>query len=194
MIRTDAAALRLAAVVESSDDAILSEDLDGTIESWNGSAARMFGYTVEEAIGKTVDLIIPDSERAAARRLTSKVHGGESLGHFQTYRKRRNGQLVPVSLSLSPIRSHDDEIIGVSTIARDITSQLVAERETQRLASIVDSSEDAIVSKDLNSIVKTWNKAAERMFGFTAEEAIGRSIRMIIPTERQGEEDTVLDH
>lgn len=193
MTRPDAAALRLAAVVESSDDAILSEDLDGIIDSWNRSAVELFGYSTSEAIGQSIELIIPDSERAAAKRLAAKVLAGESLGHFQTYRMRRNGRLVPVSLALSPIRSPDGGIIGISTIARDISGHLVFEREAMRLAAIVDSSEDAIVSKDLNSIVQTWNSAAERMFGYTAEEAIGRSIRLIIPADRQSEEDDVLD-
>lgn len=194
MTRPDTAALRLAAVVESSDDAILSEDLDGIIDSWNRSAAMMFGFSAEEAIGQSADIIIPESERATAKRLTAKVHGGEALGHFQTYRKKRNGQLVPVSLSVSPIRSPDGSIIGVSTIARDISTQLVIERDALRLAAIVESSDDAIVSKDLNSIIQTWNKAAESMFGWTAEEVVGRSIRIIIPPERQSEEDTVLDN
>ncbi len=194
MAHTDASALRLAAVVESSDDAILSEDLDRRIDSWNRSAAELFGYSAEEAIGQPIDIIIPDSERTAARDLSEQARRGENPDHFQGYRRKRNGQLVPMSLAISPIRDHDGRIVGVSTIARDISRQLVIEREAQRLAAIVDSSEDAIVSKDLNSIVQTWNRAAERMFGFTADEAVGRSIRIIIPAERQGEEDDVLDH
>ncbi|HEX6322155.1 MAG TPA: PAS domain S-box protein [Vicinamibacterales bacterium] len=194
MARPDAAALRLAAVVESSDDAIMSEDLNGIIDSWNRAATHLFGYTAGEAIGQPMDVIIPDSERHAAARLSARVRAGEPVGHFQTYRKRRDGRLLPVSLALSPIRSPEGHIAGVSTIARDISAQLVAERETMRLAAIVDSSDDAIVSKDLNSIIQTWNSAAERMFGYTPEEAVGRSIRIIIPPDRQSEEDHVLDH
>ena len=194
MNQLDAAALRLAAVIESSDDAILSEDANGIIDSWNRAASEMFGYTADEAIGQPIDIIIPDSERPAAARVTARVKAGEQVGHFQTYRKRRDGRLLPVSMALSPIRAPEGHLAGVSTIARDITANLIAEREAMRLAAIVDSSEDAIVSKDLNSIVQTWNAAAQRMFGFTAEEAVGRSIRIIIPPERQSEEDHVLDH
>jgi PAS domain S-box-containing protein len=194
MASPDLAALRLAAVIESSDDAIFSEDRDGRIDSWNRSACKLFGYTAEEAIGQPIDIIVPDSERASAARLTQAILTGGTPDHFQGYRKRRSGELVPVSLAMSPIKAEDGRIIGVSTIARDIGKQLLVERDALRLAAIVDSSEDAIVSKDLNSIVQTWNKAAARMFGYSAEEAVGRSIRIIIPPERQGEEDDVLDH
>ena len=192
-MHADYAVLRLAAVVESSDDAIFSEDLKGKVESWNPAAQGMFDYTAAEIIGQTVERIVPDSERPEARALTLKVHRGEAVKNFHTYRKRKDGTLLPVSLALSPIRSDDGEIIGVSSIARDISHQQIIERDALRLAAIVDSSDDAIVSKDLNSIIQSWNRAAERMFGFTAEEAIGRSIRMIIPPERQREEDDVLD-
>ena len=192
-MHADFAALRIAAVVESSDDAIISEDLAGKIESWNPAAAGMFGLTSGEAVGQSIERIIPESERTEARQLTSKVHRGEAVKNFHTYRMRRDGSLLPVSLGLSPIRDDDGKIVGVATIARDISHQQVIERDAMRLAAIVDSSDDAIVSKDLNSIIQTWNSAAERMFGFTAEEAIGRSIRMIIPPERQQEEDEVLD-
>jgi PAS domain S-box-containing protein len=183
----------LAALVESSEDAIISEGVTGTIETWNPAAERLFGISAAAAVGAHIEIIIPDSERGAARALTARVRSGESVLHFQTYRKRITGDLVPVSLSLSPIRALDGTIAGVSTIARDVGEQLQIEREALRLAAIVDSSEDAIASKDLNSIVQTWNKAAVRMFGYAPEEIIGRSIRMIIPDERQREEDDVLD-
>jgi PAS domain S-box-containing protein len=101
---------------------------------------------------------------------------------------------MPGSLWVSRVRSVEGEVIGVSTIGRDIGRQLKVEREALRLAAIVDSSEDAIASKDLNSIVPTWNPAAERMFGYSADEIVGRSIRLIIPADRQREEDQVLDH
>ena len=193
MVHPDAAILRLAAVVESSDDAIFSEDAAGTIETWNPAAEGMFGFTASQAIGSSVEIIIPESEQPNARELTLRVLKGEPVKNFQTYRCRKDGALVPVSLALSPITDENEQIVGMATIARDISHQQVMERDALRLAAIVDSSDDTIVSKDLNSIIQTWNKAAERMFGYTAEEAVGRSIRMIIPPERQQEEDEVLD-
>src|SRR5688572_19112811 len=100
--------------------------------------------------------------------------------------------LVDISLSVSPIKAPSGVVIGASKIARDISAQKSLERQAFRLAAIVDSSEDAIVSKDLNSIVQTWNGGAERIFGYSAAEIIGRPITVIIPPERLAEEDEVL--
>jgi PAS domain S-box-containing protein len=122
------------------------------------------------------------------------VQQGEGVDHFETVRVRKNGTAIPISLTVSPIRSAAGEIIGASEIMRDQTRIREAERDSFRLSAIVDSSDDAIVSKDLNGIVRSWNAAAERMFGFTADEMIGRSIRLVIPPDRQAEEDDVLAH
>ena len=189
---TDPAVLRLAAIVESSDDAIISHDLDGTIETWNSAAVRIFGYDGSEVIGRPINQLVPADRRAREANLVQRLQEGETISHLETTVLRKDGDLIPVSLSISPIHAPEGEIIGIARIVRDLSAQRRAERDILRLAAIVDSSEDAIISKDLNGIVQTWNKAAERMFGYTAEEMIGRSITTIIPKERLGEEDTVL--
>ena len=189
---TDPAVLRLAAIVESSDDAIISHGLDGAIETWNSAAARIFGYTSSEIIGRSINLLVPAERRNREGDLVQRLQEGETVSHLETTALRKDGALIPVSLSISPIHAPDGEIIGIARIVRDLSAQQSAERDALRLAAIVDSSEDAIISKDLNGIVLTWNKAAERMFGYTAEEMIGRSITTIIPKDRLGEEDTVL--
>jgi len=193
MNTADAASLRLAAIVESSDDAIISHGLDGTIETWNHAAARIFGYSADEIVGRSVYQLVPVELRSAEADLVQRLGNGEPVGgHLETTALLKNGELTPVSLSISPVLTPDGEIVGVARIVRDLSAQERAERDALRLAAIVDSSEDAIISKDLNGIVQTWNGAAERMFGYTAAEMIGRSITTIIPSDRLGEEDTVL--
>ncbi len=182
----------LARVVESSDDAIISKDLDGIVTSWNRAAERMFGYTAEEVIGRSIRLIIPEDRQGEEDMVLTHIRAGEAITHFQTVRQRKDGTLVPISLTVSPIHADDGRVVGASKIARDVSELTQALLASQRLAAIVDSSDDAVVSKDLNGVITSWNPAAERMFGYTAEEAIGRSIRILIPSELQAEEDVVL--
>lgn len=191
MVLRDTDAL-LAALVASSDDAIISKDLNGVITSWNEAAERLFGYSAAEAIGQRITLVIPEDRLDEEELLLAKVREGTGISHFETVRRRRDGTLVDVSVAVSPIRDAQGKVIGASKIVRDITLARRTEREALRLAAIVETSDDAIASKDLNGIIQTWNKAAERMFGYTADEAIGQSITIIIPEERLSEETEVL--
>ena len=190
--RIDAQAMHLVAVVQSSEDAIVSKDLDGVVRSWNPAAERLFGYTAGEMIGQSIRRIIPAERWDEEDDLLRRVRVGHRVQHFETVRQRKDGSLLPIALTVSPIHDARGNVIGASKVARDMTRQRSLERESRRLGAIVDSSDDAIISKDLNGVVQSWNRAAERMFGFTPEEAIGRSITMIIPEERLGEEDEVL--
>ncbi len=182
----------LARVVESSDDAIVSKDLDGIITSWNRAAEQMFGYTAEEIVGRSIRLIIPADRQHEEDMVLARIRADQSVTHFETIRQRKDGTLLPISLTVSPIHDEDGRVIGASKIARDISERVHAAVASRRLAAVVESSDDAIVTKDLNGIITSWNAAAQRMFGYTADEAIGRSIRMLIPDELQGEEDVVL--
>ena len=190
--RLERHARHFAAIVDSSDDAIISKDLDGTVTSWNRAAERLFGYEASEIVGRSIRLIVPPDRQAEEDYVLASVARGESVDHFETIRVRKDGTLVPISLTVSPIRSAAGEIIGASKIARDLTHSQRSQRDALQLAAIVDSSDDAIVSKDLNSIVTSWNAAAEVMFGYSASEMRGQSIRRIIPQDRQQEEDEVL--
>ena len=183
---------RLAAIVESSDDAIVSKTLEGIITSWNKSAERIFGFTAEEAIGRHISLIIPSDRLDEEDFIIRKVRAGEQLDHFETVRQRKDGNLINLSVTVSPVRSDTGQIIGASKVARDLTTAKEAERTAAYLAAIIDSSDDAIIGKNLNSIITSWNKAAERIFGFTADEAVGRSITLIIPDDRAFEEDIII--
>lgn len=124
--RNDVAERRLAAIVDSSDDAIVSKDLNGFIISWNRSAERMFGYTEAEAIGRHITLIIPSDRIAEEDLVLSKIRRGEPVEHFETIRQRKDGSQLPVALTVSPVRDSSGKVIGASKIARDITDRTIA--------------------------------------------------------------------
>ncbi|AEG50591.1 signal transduction histidine kinase [Sphingobium chlorophenolicum L-1] len=113
----------LAAIVENSDDAILSKTLDGIITTWNRGACRLFGYSAEEAIGKPITIVIPEDRLHEEDRILARLRAGERIDHFETVRRRKNGELVEISLTVSPVRNAAGQILGASKIARDITAQ-----------------------------------------------------------------------
>ena len=117
-------AARLAAIVASSDDAIVSKDLNGRITSWNAAAERMFGWTAEEVIGKSITIIIPADRQAEEDYVLSQIRQGNIVDHFETIRQRKDGSLLNISVTISPIHGPDGRVVGASKIARDITEQL----------------------------------------------------------------------
>jgi PAS domain S-box-containing protein len=128
----DRAALHYAAIVESSDDAILSKDLNGVITSWNNGAQRIFGYTAEEAVGKPVTILIPTERQDEEPMILDRIRRGERIEHYETIRQRKDGSLIYISLTVSPIKNQKGEIVGASKIARDVT-ELRRARERQEL-------------------------------------------------------------
>ncbi|HKZ08437.1 MAG TPA: ATP-binding protein [Methylomirabilota bacterium] len=126
-------AARLAAIVASADDAIVSKTLDGRITSWNRAAERMFGYVEEEVLGKSITLIIPPDRLGEEQEILRKLRLGETIDHFETIRVTKDGRLIPISLSVSPIRASDGRVVGASKIARDISEQKRLEEEREDL-------------------------------------------------------------
>ncbi|HET7340479.1 MAG TPA: PAS domain S-box protein [Methylomirabilota bacterium] len=183
---------RLAAIVESSNDAIIGKTLDGVITSWNRGAVRLFGYTAAEIVGRPMLTIIPPERHDEERSVLARVRAGHAVEPFDTVRLRKDGSAVDVSLTVSPVRDARGRITGASTIARDISERRRAEELAARLAAIVSSADDAIVSKTLDGVITSWNAAAERMFGYSAAEAIGQPIYLIIPPDRYREEESIL--
>ena len=163
------------------------------VMSWNPAAEKMFGYREGEAIGRPIaDLIIPPDRQDEERDILARIARGESVEHLETERVTKDGQRVHISLTVSPIRDAAGEVIGASKVARDVGERRGSEESRARLAAIVDSSEDAIISKTLDGVIGSWNPAAERLFGYAAKEAIGRHITLIVPPERHTEEEVVL--
>jgi len=182
----------VAAILDSSDDAIVSKTLDGLITSWNRAAERIFGWTAAEAVGRSITIVIPPERLAEEEDILARIHRGEKIEYFETTRIRKDGTRFEISLTVSPIKNAKGEVIGASKIARDISERLHGDEARARLAAIVDSADDAIVSKTLDGVITSWNRAAQAMFGWTAAEAVGQRITLIIPRERWPEEDEVL--
>jgi PAS domain S-box-containing protein len=192
MALPDSSRAYLAAIVNSATDAIVGKTLDGVITSWNRAAERMFGWTAAEAIGQSIMLIIPDDRRHEEETVLAHIRAGEPVDPFDTVRRTKDGRLIEVAVTVSPIVDDAGHIVGASKIVRDITERRQNEIVHARLAALVDSSDDAIVSKTLDGVITSWNRAAERIFGWTAAEAVGQSIMLIIPDDRRFEEQTVL--
>ena len=183
---------RLAAIVTSADDAILSKTLNGVITSWNPGAERMFGYSAEEMIGQPILRLIPSERRAEEGEILTRLRAGKRIQHYETVRQKKDGTLFDVSLTISPMRDQSGDIIGASKIIRDITDRKRIDHVSAHLAAIVTAADDAILSKTLNGVITSWNPGAERMFGYSAEEMIGQPILRLIPSERRAEEGEIL--
>ncbi len=186
------ALFRLESIVESSDDAIITKDLNGIINSWNAAATRMFGYSADEILGQPIFTIIPPELHQEEHDILKRLKTGERIEHYETVRLAKDGSKVQLSLTVSPIKDDRANIIGASMIGRNISERLQSDEARFRLAAIVESSDDAIVGKDLTGIITNWNDAASRLFGWKAEEIIGRSVLTLIPPELQSEEPEIL--
>jgi PAS domain S-box-containing protein len=167
----------LAAIVASSDDAIISKNLDGIITSWNKSAERIFGYAPEEAIGQHITLIIPQERYAEESDILARLRRGERVDHFETVRRRKDGSLLDVSLTISPVRDSSGRVIGASKVARDITAQKQTERalreSEQRFRVITDASPVLVWMSGTDKLCYYFNKGWLDFVGRTLEEESG---------------------
>jgi PAS domain S-box-containing protein len=143
----------LRAIVESSDDAIVSKDLNGTVTSWNRSAERIFGYSAEEMLGHSIKILFPPDRLHEEDEFLGKVRLGERIDHFETVRRRKDGVMIDVAVSVSPVYSASGRIVGASKVARDISETKRTTTADLLLAAIVNSSDDAIVSKKLDGTI-----------------------------------------
>ena len=178
--QAEAARAWLAAIVENSNDAIFTRALDGTILTWNAGAERMLGYTAAEAIGKSIFFTLPPGRPANLARNNESLLRGEVVAR-ESDRITKDRRLIDVLTSHSPIKDSAGNIVGASVILQDITARKRAEAERAQLATIVENANDAIVSRSLDGTITSWNAGAERMFGYTAAEAIGAPITLLMP-------------
>jgi len=181
--RTEAAAQRLASIVTYSHDAIVAKDLNGIITDWNQSAERIFGYKAKEIVGKSILTLIPEDRQREETAILNKIRRGGAIDHYETLRLHKDGRLIDVSLTISPVRDAKGKIVGVSKIARDITRQKRIERRLAEQARLLDLSNDAIIVRDTSDRILYWNHGATEIYGYEAEEALGRVTHELLRTE-----------
>jgi len=159
----------LASIIESSDDAIVSKDLNGIVASWNKGAERIFGYAAAEMIGKSITLLIPPELRGEEGEILARIRRGERVDHFETVRRRKDGTRINISLTVSPIKNAEGGIVGASKIARDITQRKAAEtllqRQTERLEALNRVAKTIASDLDMERIVQRVTDVATELTG-----------------------------
>jgi PAS domain S-box-containing protein len=160
----------LASIVECSDDAIVSKNLDGTITSWNAGAERVFGYSAGEAVGQPIMLVIPEDRQSEEREILTRIRRGERIDHFETVRQRKNGTLIAVSLTVSPVKDAGGKIVGASKIARDITEQ---KRNQELIATLAREAEHRTKNL-LSSVLAVVNLSQSNSPEDLKETIVGR--------------------
>ncbi len=168
---------RFAAVVESSDDAIISKDVQGKVTSWNRSAQRMFGYTQEEMLGQPITKLFPAERMHEECEFMQRLLQGEPVQQYQTWRLHKDGHPVQVFVSLTPLRGQHDEIVGVSKIIRDITAQAAAnaalKAQETHYKALISAMYEGLVSQNADGVIESCNKSAERLLGLSFEQMVG---------------------
>jgi PAS domain S-box-containing protein len=182
----------IAAIVDASDDAISASTLSGIITTWNPAAERMYGYSAKEMIGRPASLLSPDDLAGELDSVLARIKDGEAVEHLETTLARKDGSLVPVSMTVSPIRDEEGSAVGACAIHRDVTEQKGALALARRMAAIVEYSDDAILGRTIDGIITSWNPAAERMFDYSGDEIVGKPIDVLIPDDRAGEKISIL--
>ncbi|HEY5248655.1 MAG TPA: PAS domain S-box protein, partial [Dermatophilaceae bacterium] len=163
-------AQHMAAIVEDSDDAIIGKTLDGTITSWNPAAERMYGYTAEEVLGRSIELLSPGDRSGETIAIIARIMSGQHLENFETTRTRKDGTEVPISLSVSPIRDENGAVVGASSIARDVTR---ARQAFEASRGMIESSLDSLVAISPEGLITDANEATVKVTGVPREELIG---------------------
>jgi PAS domain S-box-containing protein len=183
----------LAAIVESSEDAIVAYTPAGVILTWNRGAETVFGYSAGEAIGSRLSMLVAPERRPTLEHLTERVLHGNAVSQHEGVGVHKDGNSVHVSITACPIRNPAGEVTAISAILRNISERREAERARALLSSIVESSEEAIQGVTLDGTILSWNRGAEVLFGYQAAEIIGENAAILAPAGRRGEMRQFLD-
>ena len=171
---------RLAAIVESSSDAVISKSLDGRILTWNKSAELMFGYSGEEIIGQSIFLLIPSDRQLEETTLIELIKTGKRVQQYETIRRRKGGSCIQVSLTVSPIMDANGLVNAVSTIARDITARKQTEEMMTQQRRLIELSYEPIFAWEIDQGIVEWNRGCEQLYGYTRSEALGHSSNRLL--------------
>lgn len=186
-LSTPEAAL-LAAIVESSDDAIISTDLTGTIASWNKGAEHIFGYSTAEAVGQPFTILIPADRFEDESAILKEVLKGRRVDHYETVRQRKDRSLIDISLTISPLRDEDGRIIGATKIARDISERVRREEQIRYQARLLNAVEQAVIATDFDGKIVFMNSYAEWLYGWLESEVSGKSLIELISVSNEQQE------
>lgn len=188
---------RLAAIVASSDDAIIGKTMDGTVTDWNRGAEAIFGYTADEMIGRPLATLLPPGREGEEAEILARVREGGRIDHFETQRRRKDGKIIDVSVTISPLYDSEGRLAGASKVARDITTTSRAQQELREreahLQSVLDTVPDAMVVIDTRGIMQSFSVTAQKLFGYAAQEAIGRNVSMLMPEPDRSRHDGYLE-
>src|SRR5258706_2604 len=194
--RYSAAALesaQLAAIVSSSDDAIVNKTLNGIVTSWNAGATNILGYEADEMIGQPITRIIPPELHEEETQILARLHRGERIRPYEPKLLGKGSAGVDISLAVSPLFNQSGNVVGASKVARDITERKLAEqalRETAaRLRTLTETAVDGAILIDARGVVLIFNPACEKLFGYSADEVIGENVKMLMPQPDRHEHD-----
>ncbi len=176
-------AAQLASIIQSSHDAVIGKTLDQFITSWNPGAERLYGYTAAEVTGRHIEVLIPAQNREREAAVVAAVTRGERVDQYQTRRLRKDGTTVEVSLNMSPIADRNGTIIGVASVARDVTEQ---QRAGARFRGLMEAAPDAMVCVDGDGRIALVNAQTERLFGYGRDELVGLPVETLVPDQVRG--------
>lgn len=183
---------QLAAIVESSEDAIIGKTLDGIIVSWNKGAEKIYGYSAKEMIGRSITQLIPPECPNDVPQILEKIQRGEQVHHYETTRMTKEGKRIYVSLAIAPLKDATGNIIGASAIARDISNLKIIEEQLkeseEKFRNISMVALDGIIMTDFQGNVSFWNQAAQRIFGYSQEEVYGKNLHFLLAPSHYHEE------
>jgi two-component system, LuxR family, sensor kinase FixL len=190
-------ASRLAAIVSSSDDAIIGMTLDGFVTDWNHGAEVVFGYAAEEMIGVSITPLLPPGHEAEEEeQILARIRHGERVDHFETRRLRKDGTIIDVSVTVSPVYDESGRLVGASKVSRDITAtkrwQIALLEREAHLQSVLDTVPDAMIVIDTRGVMQSFSATAEKLFGYTPAEAIGRNVSILMPEPYAAQHDGYL--